>query len=103
MTKEKNAPTFAEFWNLYALKRDKIAAERAWNRLSAKDKQAAINGIDRYCEDCKKRGISRMYAQGYLNHRRWEDEPEEDMSAKTAGTPQPPLQAADAFDQMETW
>lgn len=67
-------PTFQIFWDTYSLKRDRIAAERAWNRLSAKDKQAALAGIEPYREECQRRGINRMYAQGYLNHRRWEDD-----------------------------
>lgn len=68
------APTFEEFWNAYGLKRDRIAAERAWNKLNAKDKREAIAGIAAYTNDCEQRGISRMYGQGYLNHRRWEDD-----------------------------
>lgn len=68
------APTFEEFWNAYGLKRDRIAAERAWNKLNTKDKRAAIMGIAAYNADCEQRGISRMYGQGYLNHRRWEDD-----------------------------
>ena len=67
---------FQTFWNTYALKRDRIAAERAWNRLSEKDKQAALAGIATYSDYCERHGICLMYAQGYLNHRRWEDEPE---------------------------
>ena len=66
--------TFQNFWDAYALKRDRIAAERAWKKLSSKDRQAAIDGIAPYRDDCQRRGISRMYAQGYLNHRRWEDD-----------------------------
>ena len=66
---------FQDFWNAYGLKRDRIAAERAWNQLHAKDKRAAIAGIPTYREDCQHRGIAMMYAQGYLKHRRWEDEP----------------------------
>ena len=72
MTKEI---TFQTFWNAYALKRDRIAAERAWKKLSAKDKQAAMTSIAPYRESCERSGIRMMYAQGYLNHRRWEDEP----------------------------
>lgn len=68
------APTFQQFWNAYALKRDRIAAERAWNKLSAADKRKAIAAIPDYKADCQQRGVNRMYAQGYLNHRRWEDE-----------------------------
>lgn len=65
---------FDIFWDAYGLKRDRIAAERAWKRLSAKDKKSAMAGIETYRKDCQTRGIHMMYAQGYINHRRWEDE-----------------------------
>lgn len=68
------APTFQQFWDAYGLKRDRIAAERAWNKLTAKDKRKALRAIDDYAADCARRGISRMYAQGYLSHRRFEDD-----------------------------
>ena len=77
---------FKMFWDAYGLKRDRIAAERAWKRLSAKDKAAALDGIERYRKDCRTRGISMMYAQGYINHRRWEDEVEEIEDATAAPT-----------------
>lgn len=72
--KKGKAPTFPEFWDAYALKRDRMAAEKAYSRLSAKDRIAAFNGIATYRSDCQQRGIRMMYAQGYINHRRWEDE-----------------------------
>ena len=65
---------FQKFWDAYGLKRDRVAAERAWRKLSKGDRRAALAGIQRYRDDCETRGIQRMYAQGYLNHRRWEDE-----------------------------
>ena len=74
---------FQAFWDAYALKRDRIAAERAWKKLSVKDRRAAMAGIVAYREDCERRGISRMYAQGYLNHHRWEDELETDNSQRS--------------------
>jgi len=67
-------PDFQTFWNAYGLKRDRIAAERAWSRLSTREKKAAIAGIQPYRDDCLRRGISMKYAQGYLNNHRWEDE-----------------------------
>lgn len=80
------APTFQQFWDAYGLKRDRIAAERAWNRLTAKDKRKAIRAIDDYTADCARRGISRMYAQGYLSHRRFED----DFTSPDEETPDKP-------------
>lgn len=66
--------TFAQFWDAYGLKRDKIAAERAWKRLGKRDQRAAFAGIQAYREDCEKHGRMMMYAQGYITHRRWEDD-----------------------------
>ena len=77
MAKKTSTPIdqeFQQFWDEYGLKRDRVAAERAWRKLSKADRRAALAGIARYRDDCEARGISRMYAQGYLNHRRWEDE-----------------------------
>ena len=94
MTKVNNTKgiSFDSFWDAYGLKRDRIAAERAWKRLSAKDRKAAFDGVARYREDCRQRGISMMYAQGYLSHRRWEDEPTE------GDVPSPALAAMDTWD-----
>lgn len=74
------APTFQEFWDAYAMKLDRKGAEPVWNRLSARDKRAAIRGIAAYREDCRRRGIAMAYPAKYLRHRRWEDE---------SGTPAP--------------
>ena len=77
MAKKTSTPIdqdFQKFWDAYGLKRDRVAAERAWRKLTKSDRRAALDGIHRYRDDCEARGISRMYAQGYLNHRRWEDE-----------------------------
>lgn len=84
MAKKTSTPIdleFQKFWDAYGLKRDRVAAERAWRKLSKGDRRAALVGIQRYRDDCEARGISRMYAQGYLNHRRWEDEQEDPTPA----------------------
>lgn len=83
------APDFQQFWNAYALKRDRIAAERAWNKLPAKDKRKAIEAIPAYNADCARQGISRMYAQGYLSHRRFEDDFSESPESAPAPSPAP--------------
>ena len=83
------APDFQQFWNAYALKRDRIAAERAWNKLPAKDKRKAIDAIPAYNADCARQGISRMYAQGYLSHRRFEDDFSEEPAAAPSPSPSP--------------
>ena len=68
------APSFQQFWDAYAYKRDRHSAERAWQRLSAADRLAAYNGIAAYRADCAACQRQMMYAQGYLSHRRWEDD-----------------------------
>lgn len=83
------APDFQQFWNAYALKRDRIAAERAWNKLPAKDKRKAIDAIPAYNADCARQGISRMYAQGYLSHRRFEDDFSESPDTASSSSPSP--------------
>ena len=65
---------FEKFWNEYAMKFDRIAAVRAWNNLDKDLRRAAIDGIQHYREICETLGVRRMWPQGYLNHRRWEDE-----------------------------
>lgn len=100
-------PTFKDFWDAYALKRDRIAAERAWNRLSQRDRRAALAGIAPYTAACAAQGISRMYAQGYLNHRRWEDDPTPPVATPPPSHAATPTTASvatqDALTAMETW
>ena len=38
-TEDPETPTFEQFWDAYAYKRDRRAAERAWKRLSAADRR----------------------------------------------------------------
>lgn len=70
------APSFDDFWKAYPLHKGKIDAEKAWNRLSAGDKQKALAGIPRYREFIQQTGTNIKYPQGWLNGRRWEDEME---------------------------
>lgn len=75
------APTFNEFWDTYGLKRNKLKAEPAWNRLTAQEKRAAIAGIPAYRAACQRQGIAMMYPQNYIRDHRWEDETEEEHVA----------------------
>ena len=105
--KKGKTPTFPEFWDAYGLKRDRMAAEKAFLRLSAKDRLAAFNGIAAYRADCEQRGIAMMYAQGYINHRRWEDETEASTPASvlSAASPSQPSSSPTPGSQpdMEIW
>lgn len=97
--KKGGTPTFPEFWNAYGLKRDRMAAEKAFLRLSGKDRLAAFNGIAAYRADCEQRGIAMMYAQGYINHRRWEDE----SLSSQPHVASPSQQFTTSNDIMEIW
>lgn len=91
---------FQTFWDAYGLKRDRMAAEKAFLRLSAKDRIAAFNGIAAYRADCQQHGVRMMYAQGYLNHRRWEDET---SPVESVSVPQQPSPTMDSQPDMEIW
>jgi len=71
---------FTEFWQLYPTKRDKVKAQKAFNKLSEKDQREAIEGVKREIAHRQKMAIAKewmpnwSYAQGWINGRRWEDE-----------------------------
>lgn len=65
---------FNEFYKLYPLKKGKPCAERAWKKLSAKDRQAAIDKLQAYIADCVTNKRSFKYPATYLNQRTWEDD-----------------------------
>lgn len=94
-----NTPTFDEFWRAYPLHKGKKPAERAWNRLTAGDKRRAIAALSAYRTECQQKGISYKYAQGWLNDRRWEDEPDN----STPTPPSPPVSSAPDADEMVMW
>ena len=85
----------------YGAKIDRIAAERAWKRLSDKDKRAAIAGITAYRDYCQDKGVAMAYPGKYLNLHRWEidavqQSPTPDANATGTGT-------KPALADMETW
>lgn len=77
-------PSFDDFWRAYPLHKAKVQAERAWNRLAARDKQKALACLPVYRKYCLQKGIAYKYAQGWLNDHRWEDEYEDDIPADIA-------------------
>ena len=62
------------FYKLYPLKKGKPCAERAWKKLSQKDRQAAIDKLPAYIADCVTNKRSFKYPATYLNQRTWEDD-----------------------------
>ena len=62
------------FYKLYPLKKAKQVAQRAWNKLSAKDKREAIDKLPAYIADCALNKRSFKHPATYLNQRTWEDD-----------------------------
>ena len=71
---EEQQDDFDVFWERYDKKVDKQGARRAWNRLSKKDRAAALEGIKPYQEarHYEKRII--QHPTTYLHRRTWEDD-----------------------------
>ena len=71
---------FNEFWQLYPIKRDKVKAQKAFDKLSRIDKLKAFAGVKREIGYRIETAIAGewvpawSYAQGWINGRRWEDE-----------------------------
>lgn len=65
---------FDSFYKLYPLKKARQCAERAWKKLSAKDKKAATEKLPSYIADCATNKRSFKYPATYLNQRTWEDD-----------------------------
>lgn len=91
------AIAFEEFWKAYPLRKDRAAAGRAWSRMSAKDRRAAMGGIASYAGECLATGVAMAYPANYLRDRRWEDEPAPDTTA------QPAAPAGAAQERMDEW
>lgn len=71
---KKDDIEFDEFYKLYPLKKGKPCAERAWKKLSEKDKKEAIDKLPAYIADCVTNKRSFKYPATYLNQRTWEDD-----------------------------
>lgn len=65
--------TFDTFFNAYNHKVKKVVSEKAWSRLSQKDRIEAIKGIKAYDNGIQRKGIAKAHPSTYLNQRYWED------------------------------
>lgn len=65
---------FEEFWQAYGYKKSKETARKAWRNLSQKDRNAAMQAIPAYREDCERCQRSMQYPATYLHKRTWEDD-----------------------------
>jgi hypothetical protein len=73
---------FENFYEAYGFKRDRQDAVKAWNKLSSKDRQKAIDYIPTYYK-LKKEWQETRYPATYLNKRTWEDEAGESSPTHT--------------------
>lgn len=65
--------SFESFWNAYNHKVKKVVSERAWNRLSKKDRMDALKAIKSYESYLHRKGVAKAHPATYLNQRYWED------------------------------
>ena len=68
------AVTFEQFWNLYGYKLNRKKTEQKWNRLTAKERRAAVDGIQRLKDYYAEKGYALPHPLTYLNGERWNDE-----------------------------
>lgn len=66
--------TFDSFWTMYGLKAGRVAAESAFKRLTKSEKLKAFKAIKPYNGYLRRTGISKAYAQKYLNQKKFNDE-----------------------------
>lgn len=72
---------FDLFWDDFKPRVNKAQAKKAWKKLNAADRQAALDGVRRYAQTGKYKECMRTkiwqympHAATWLNQRRWEDE-----------------------------
>lgn len=89
--------TFQTFWDRYGKKRERSDAERAWQRLTDKEQQQAVDGLAAYH---KRQGANIPYPAAYLNQRLWQ-KPKRSQRGRCSTVP--PSKATDPFSEMELW
>jgi len=84
--KESNTNGFDIFWKQYPNKRSKPQAEKAWNRLNAKDKERATSKLTQFIANLPdfQRTNFNLHAATYLNNKRWTE------AVETSALPQEP-------------
>lgn len=71
---QKENLDFDSFYELYPRKRSRQVAEKAWKKLSVKDRKEAIEKLPVYIADCAECKREVKYPATYLNQRTWEDD-----------------------------
>lgn len=65
---------FDTFWREYGFKKDIRCAQRAWKKLTVKERKAAISYIPAYKQECARLNRAMRYPATYLNQATWENE-----------------------------
>lgn len=66
---------FDLFWQMYPRRVAKVAAQKAWNKLTPKDKAAALAALPAHVASWAHRDIEHVPHGGtWLNQQRWTDE-----------------------------
>lgn len=68
---------FDEFWMIYPRKVGKLTAKKSWEKLSAENKQKALEAIEQHKQFWEKKETEWDYiphASTWLNQERWHDE-----------------------------
>jgi hypothetical protein len=80
-SKNNDSIDFDLFWDDFRPRVNKAEAKKAWKKLNASDRQAALDGVKRYAQTGKYKECMRTkiwqympHAATWLNQRRWEDE-----------------------------
>ena len=77
--------SFSEFWEFYDKKKDKQRVERAYKKISMRDRKCIFDTLQAYKDSTPDKRY-RKNPEAYLNNRTWEDEiipPDNDRCSKT--------------------
>ena len=67
--------TFDDFWVVYPRRVAKLAAQKAWKKLTPADQMAALEALPVHVALWSERSLEHVpHAATWLNGRRWEDE-----------------------------
>jgi hypothetical protein len=66
-------PTFDDFWNLYANKKDKEACVPRWNKLTQKEKEAIMEYLPAYIQSTPNKEF-RKNPKTFLHNKSWNNE-----------------------------
>lgn len=104
---QKEEIFFEDFYKIYPLKKSRRDAEKAWGKLSLKDKKEAIKRLPAYIADCLSHNRSYQYPARYINAGTWNDQFDDDETGemKEDDTPTllPPGMTQEQWEKVSAW